>query len=220
MSLRIASANIDFALHGDPRYLAWVCERADVLLLQEAKNVRLADVLPDGWISLQDTSGATQAEREAHMGAAIAVKDETVAVDSHHLTLGAKPYLPGSVARRVGMLPRHIAVASITERATGRPTTPISAHFPPPRFSALQPGFEKRLRAIAARHRSVVIGTDANQPVAELADRMGLHCAGRGIVGLLSTETLHGEQVRPWGIRQHVTDHPAVLATVHLKETR
>lgn len=212
MSLRFASANLDFALRGDPRYLAWVCQRADVLLLQEAKNVRLSDVLPDGWISLQDTTDA------ATMGAAIAVKDETVAVDSHHLALGAKPYLPGPVARRVGMLPRHIAVASITERATGRPTTPISAHFPPPRFSALQPGFEKRLRAIAARHRSVVIGTDANQPVAELADRMGLHCAGRGIVGLLSTETLHGEQVRPWGIRQHVTDHPAVLATIHLKE--
>lgn len=207
MALRAKSANLDFALGGDKAYLAWLCEDADVLLVQEAKDRVLANILPDGWTSLQDTTD------ESTMGAAIAVRDAAVKVHNHGLTLGAKPIIGG---KRIGMLPRYIAWAELEEIASGEGGLFISAHFPPWRFRALQPGYEKRLRYLIRQHSAVVMGTDANQPVDRLAKRLGLHWVGRGIVGLLSSQDLRNPKVRRWGIEHHATDHPSVSATVSL----
>lgn len=215
MSLTFVSANTDFARRGDPRYLERMCDEwgADVLLLQEAKDTHLASALPKGFRSLQDCTGATKAERLARMGAAIAFREDTVDLVSSHLVLGARPFIQSA---RIGMLTREIAIAQLRERATDAVATGISAHFPPPRFAPLQPGYEKRLREVVARHAHVVLGTDANQDVHRLADRLGLDVEGRGIVGLLTDLTYTGERIRPWGVAEGVTDHPAVQITVHI----
>ncbi|MGZ4560030.1 MAG: N-acetylmuramoyl-L-alanine amidase [Mycobacteriaceae bacterium] len=211
--MRVTSANLDFALGNDREYIAWLCQDADVLLVQEAKDRVLANLLSEGWTSLQDTSDG------AHMGTAIAVRDATVEVTDHGLALGAKPLIGG---KHVGMLTRYIAWAELTERATGESGRFISPHFPPGRFRVLQPGYEKNLRALMYGRRDIVIGTDANQPIDQLAKRLGFEWVGRGIVGVLSGRDLTGRKIRTWGIHHHATDHPSVSALVHLhrKERR
>lgn len=214
MSLRITTANIDFAVGGDKRYLAHLCEGADVLLLQEAKNVNLRAALPDGWVSLQDDAS------EATRGSCIAYREATVARRWHGFSIGARPWI---AARRIGMLERWIARAGLTEIATGRKFTAISAHFPPARFRVLQPGMGRNLKRVVTKQQRkwpVVIGTDANQPIGGLAHALGLEAFGRGIVGLLTDGSWTNGNVAPWGIQRGLTDHPSVTFTLHIKEKR
>jgi hypothetical protein len=198
---------MDWAKGGDKAYIEWLCRGADVLLIQEAKDFRLARLLPDGWEALQDTRG------EAEMGSAIAVRTATVEVRGFHLALGARPFIN---SRRVGLLPRYMAVGHLTWRPTGEHFTGISGHFPPGRFRPLQPGFEKALARVIGNHKNPVVGTDANQSVNALALRLGLHRTASGIVGLLSGPRMSDGRVRMWGMRHRLTDHPSVSAIVHL----
>lgn len=207
MALHVRSANLDFALGGDRAYLAWLCENHDVLLVQEAKDRVLANILPDGWLSLQDTTD------ESTRGSAIAVRTETVRVNDHGLALGAKPFIR---SKKIGMLTRYIAWAELTERASDEAGLFLSAHFPPWRFRLLQPGYEKNLKKLIFGRRDVVIGTDANSPVDRLAKRLGFEWVGRGIIGILSGRDLTDRKVQSWGIQHDATDHPSVSATVHL----
>jgi hypothetical protein len=207
VSLDVATANIDFARRHNKAYLEYLCKVAQVLFLQEAKNVNIAEVLPEGWTSLQDTSSEDRA------GACIAVLDSAVDVRDHRLILGAKPFIGG---HRIGMLPRWIEEADLTEKSTGHRFVGVSAHEPPMRFRLLQPGYTKRLATVAASHPRIVIGTDANQRIEVLGDRLGLDAYGRGIVGILTDLTVTDERVRPWGEVHHATDHPAVTARIHI----
>lgn len=218
MALRIATANTDWALRGDRGYLRHLCRDNDVILLQEAKDTRIADFLPPGWTSLQDVSSPDR------MGSAIAVRDAAVIVKAHGLTSGTLPFIGG---RRIAMLRRWIAWADLTERATGDTLFAVSAHLPPWRFRPLQRPYARRLRKVIGARRDVVIGTDANQPLHNLASRLGFEFYGEdphgnGIVGLLAhtAVTVSGERVERWGIAHHKTDHPAISATVTLPHAK
>ena len=203
--LRWTTANLDFVRAHDADYLAHLCESADVLLVQEAKDVRLADVLPEGWTALQDTTD------EAHMGSAIAYRNETVSAGKNalRLTLGATPFWQG---KRVQMLTRYIATAHLRDRATGEWRYAVAAHLPPRRFRFLQPGMTRQLREVAKDHPHAVIGVDANQPLGRLGKALGLRSFGEGIVGILVGTNLRtgSPLVDTWGVDHSVTDHPAV----------
>ena len=213
MSLRFVTANMDFGLGHDAEYLAHLCVDADVVLVQEAKNVRLATALPGGWAALQDsTSPAT-------MGSAICYRLATVEARHFRLRLGTLPRL-GS--RRVKMLARYIATAHLIERKTGNWHFGVSCHFAPDRYAFLQPVMAARLKAIALRHRFAVIGTDANQPLDRLAKFLGLQGFGSGIVGLIFGKglTVTERHIDRWGKQHNATDHPSVSAVVTHRKAR
>lgn len=221
----VVTANLDFRRGGDGDYLEWLCERAadprgprdhgpaDVLLLQEAKDLHLDRLLPKGWTALQDRTDAGTA------GSAIAVRDEAIDVRDFHLVPGVQPFLAG---RRVRMEPRHIAVGHLTHRATGTPFAGVSTHLAPPRFKALQDPHERNLRRVVHHHRNVIVGVDGNQPHERLADAIGLDSYGRprSIIALLTDLQVTGLEVRDWGEDQSHTDHPAAAGTVHLRRMK
>jgi hypothetical protein len=205
MSLRIVSANTDWAKRRDGSYLLKLAESADVILTQESKDTDLAKEAPAGWTVLQSTRDA------AHMGTGILIRDTAAKVVTHDLYLGCRPFIG---KRRIRMLSRYINTARL-ELSQGGYLFVVSAHFPPKRFSPLQPIFAFRLKRIVAHHRHAVVGTDANQPIGFVATRLGFRAHGKGIVGLLTAPgvkvaDLH---VRYWGIRNDITDHPSVEAT-------
>ena len=213
MSLTFISANLDFQLGHDAEYLAHLCADTDVVLVQEAKDVDLAKVAPDGWAALQDTTSA------ATMGTAILYREATVEARHFRLRLGTLPQL-GS--RRVKMLPRYIASAHLIERANHRWHYGVSAHLPPARYAFLQPLMALRLKAIVLGHPNAVIGTDANQPLDELAKFLGLQAFGHGIVGLIFGKglTVTERHIDRWGKQHGVTDHPSVSAVVTHRKAR
>lgn len=218
MSLTICSANVDWAAGHDREYLRWLTDQADVLLLQEAKNITVGNMIPGYWRSLQDTSSPDTA------GTCIAINTRTVALNGPHgYTIGSRPIFG---IQRFRMLNRWIAYARIRDIEAGGHCMAVSAHFPPGRFRLLQPGFERNLRG-RMRGRKVVIGTDANQPVEQLADRLGLehYCRPRSIVGVMTDPAIHvsNDRVLDYGKHIGATDHPAVFVTVtlpHPKENK
>lgn len=214
MSLRFTSANLDFVRGHDAEYLAHLCADADVLLVQEAKDIVLADVLPEGWRALQDVTS------EATRGSAICYREATVIAGRLDLTLGARPSIAG---RRVRMLTRSIASAHLwerTEQGRGAWYFGVAGHFPPKRFGVLQPGMARRLRRRIKGHPYAVIGLDANQPLDRLAKWLGLSSYGVGIVGLIYGRRLRVTETHAdrWGIEHNYTDHPSICATVSHKE--
>jgi hypothetical protein len=208
MSLRIVTANTAWQMRGDADYIAHLCAGHDVVLLQEAKDTHVAKVAPEGWTALQDTTD------QAHMGTAMLVRNEVARVDGWRLTLGAKPIL--RTGKRVRMLTRYILEAHVVELAGNDPHHPISAHFPPHRFSPLQIPFRYRLRKVIKRHPHSTTGTDANQPLIRVARRLRVKSMGEGIVGLLFGPGVKasGKVVSRWGIDHKVTDHPSIAAVV------
>lgn len=206
MTLRITTANTDWAKRGDAEYIAHLCSKSDVVLVQEAKDTDLAAVAPKGWTALQDKTDL------AHMGTGILVRNAAAQVGRHGLTLGVNPFL--KTGKRVKMLARHIYFAHLAEHGTGDPHFVVSAHFPPHRFSLLQPLYRSRLAALVKGHPHTTIGTDANQPIEHVAKALGFEAYGRGIIGLLAgpgVRVSHME-ISSWGIGHDLTDHPSVTA--------
>jgi hypothetical protein len=213
MSLRFTTANIDFGLGHDADYLAHLCADADVLLVQEAKTVTLADALPDGWTALQDTRD------EGRMGSAICYRNATVEAGPLRLRLGILPRLG---RRRFKMLPRYIASAHLMEREGHAWYYATSAHLAPARYRLLQPLMVRRLRRLARRHPFMVLGTDANQPLWRLAKTLRLDHYGAGIVGIIPGRgvAVSWNEVDHWGEQHKLTDHPSVTVTAHHRKAR
>lgn len=206
--VRIVSANTDFVRGHDATYVRQLCEWGDVLLLQEHKYANLADNLPDGWASLQDTTS------EATKGSCIAYDTRVLDHGWDRLILGAEPFIGG---RRVGLLPRYFQVARLVHKGSQRGVVVVSAHEPPFRFRVLQPGYSRRLHATVARYTpDVVVGADANMPLGRFANTLGLEGYGKGIVGIATRLPVVHTDIKPWGIAHGLTDHPAVVAHVAL----
>jgi hypothetical protein len=208
MSLRIVTANTAWQMRGDADYIAHLCDKYDVVLIQEAKDTHLAKVAPEGWTVLQDTTD------KAHMGSAILVRDSAARVVKHELLLGVRPFLP--TGKRVRMLTRYLNAAHLEEVETGDPHFVMTAHDAPGRFSLLQIPFWRRVKKAIAGHGHTTIGTDANAPVTRVAKRLGLTPHAQGIVGLMtgSGVKVANVDISSWGIKHKVTDHPSVGAVV------
>ena len=202
---RYVTANLDFVRGGTGDYVDYLTSLGDVLLVQEAKTTVLDEVLPAGWVSLQHTNG------EGRMGSAIAVRD-SVRVLEHGLVLGCKPFIRG---RRVKMLTRWLAWADLEQGGTRWRV--VACHAPPARFSLLRPVFLFNLRKlVGATSLAVVVGADANMPIARFARRVGCVGYGDGIIGLAVTSpsVVTGLDVDEHGMHRNWTDHPAVVADV------
>lgn len=207
--VRVAVANVDFVRGGDGKYIAQLCQWADLLLLQEAKNITVANLLPAGWVSLQDTSDP------ARKGSCIAYNAAVIERRWDRLHLGAKPFIFG---RRIGMLPRYYQAATFRHIKSGRRFVAVSAHLPPFRFRLLQPGYMRRLRKSVNRFPNAIVGADANMHLGKFAFKLGLEPYGKGIVGLATRLSVVRPRIRPWGVKRGLTDHPAVTASVFIRQ--
>lgn len=203
--VRVVTANTDFAKGADAKYVRELCEWGDVLLLQEHKYADLAANLPPGWTSLQDITS------EATRGSCIAFNASVIRCDWDKLILGAQPFIGG---KRIGMETRYFQMARLVHKESGRGFVAVSAHEPPFRFRALQPGYTRRLKAAVARYPRAIVGADANMPIGRFANTLGRSAYGRGIVGIATDLPVVKHDVKPWGIARGLTDHPAVVVHV------
>lgn len=196
---------MDFHSGGNKDYVRYLTDNgADVIMVQEAKDFRLADVLPAGWAAYQDTTS------EAKQGAAIAV--------GPGVTMGRKWQVKGCDAPPGGgMLPRWITCADVVYGDDGDTITAISAHAPPPRYSSLQPEFNAELSKITTANQWAVVGADANMDIDKFAKALG---GGMVAVGkqsgicLASALPLADVVTDEWPEEYGRSDHPCVWAAV------
>ena len=193
---------MDFYAGGNKDYIHYLCSTADILLLQEAKDFVLADLVPDGWKAMQNTSS------DAKAGSAIAVNSDVITVHAWGLVKGCDAPQGG------GMLPRYI-VWSECRWEEGGMFSPIAAHEPPGRYSELQPGYTKKVQTVANSHPDPVIGADANMDIDTFAKQLGsgYKAVGEGIIGLVSKSPLTDVEIDKTGVADNQTDHPAVAAS-------
>jgi hypothetical protein len=195
------TANADFTTGGNSDYVRYLTDHgADVIMFQEAKDFRVADMLPAGWTAYQVTSS------DAKQGAALAV--------GPGFTMGRKWQVKGCDAPADGgMLPRWITCAEVTGAGVTFPA--MSAHAPPPRYSALQPGFNAVLADVCEDNPGAVVGADANMDMDEFARALGPGMAAVGKqsgICLVSTVPLPNVDVDGWPEEYGRSDHPCVWA--------
>ena len=163
MTVRLLVVNAAFDIGYNKALVKQCCEWCDVLALVEAKDFRVADFLPTGWTSLQDTSS------EAEAGSCLAVNTAKATIDESYLILGCDEPKGG------GMLKRYIAVAECHELATGKQFAPMAYHWPPERYQKeCGPQFTENLQGawVNNKTRRPVAGCDANMPIAKMADKL------------------------------------------------
>ena len=163
MTVKLLVVNADFAAGYNKALVQQCCEWADVVAFCEAKDFKVADFLPDGWRSLQDTS------TEAKAGSCLAVNTAKATVDESYLVLGCDEPKGG------GMLKRYIAVAECHEKAPGTQFAPMAFHYPPERYQKeCGPEFTDRLQATWDNNktRRPIAGCDANMPIKEMAGKL------------------------------------------------
>ena len=196
---------MDFASGGNQAYLTHLIDGgAEAIMVQEAKDFRLADLLPAGWKALQDTSG------DAKQGSAIAVDTSALAVDRWWLVKACDAPAGG------GMLPRYLCCAELAH-TSGQSLTAISAHAPPPRYDHMQPGFNSKLAQVCDDYPDAVVGADANMDIDKFAQALGPGMRAYGKqsgICLVSALPLSDTSQDHTGEAAGQTDHPAVWGSV------
>lgn len=201
----MVSANVDFGSGHNRDVIEYLTDSADVILLQEAKDFTLADLLPAGWRSLQDTSS------EAKAGACIGVRTDAITVARSWLVKGCDPP-PGG-----GMLPRWIAVADVRHPDSGEHFTAISAHDPPPRYSSLQPGYDQNLAKVCQTNPNPIVGADANQDIDGFARKLGPGMKAYGKqsgICLVTAGPLEDVDLDSWPENYGASDHPCIWGSL------
>ena len=163
MTVKLLVVNADFYTGHNKALVQQCCEWCDVLALVEAKDFTVADFLPGGWTSLQDTGS------EAEAGACLAVNGARVSVEESYQVLGCDEPKGG------GMLRRYIAVAECHELATGKQFNPLVYHWPPERYQQeCGPQFTTNLQGawLNNKTRRPVAGCDANMPIKDMAKKL------------------------------------------------
>lgn len=208
------AANLDYATgaKADARHLRHLLEqpaRAVVIGVQEAKNVRLADVAVAPARAYQRTQTA------ARRGSGFVTRG--IKVRRFRLFLGGVSAVT---------LPRHVARGRI--RLAGGPAVVFSAHAPPKRGG--QAAQDRYLRALKRRTDRLsrkgvewVVFIDANRDVDDVARYLGGRVAasakGDRIVGVIISPGLrvlaHG--VDRYGRQNGLTDHLCPYAHIGMK---
>jgi endonuclease/exonuclease/phosphatase family metal-dependent hydrolase len=202
--IRVVTANVDWALRAQrvAQDLHRIEARADVLLLQETKNVNVDALLGPQWTVLQDTSSASRA------GSTIAYRNSFIRAGRFSLRLGVEPH-------GAAMLPRWIATARL--RVAGSYSIRVaSAHRPPPRYSWLWPAFDQNMRAFSQDVKApLIVGADWNSPIVRDPAglrRTGARTTGAEIDGFAVDRSLRVSRVH--ALPKGWSDHHAVLAVI------
>jgi len=201
------TANMDFARGKNKEYVRKITEWGSVMMLQEAKDFRLADLLPGSWKSLQNTSS------DAKAGSCIAVDSDVWRVDEHALWFACD-----EVKGSDGMLARWLAYAEITHRETGKVCHPVAGHAPPPRFQDQRlDQWVHNLRRLLDKLGKPVVGLDANFDVKDVADDEGLTIRHVQDIIWVATNLRHKDSItRGWGPEHGASDHKALTCRLEL----
>ena len=198
------TANLDFNRGKNKEYVREIATWGSVMLLQEAKDFTLANVLPSGWKSLQNTAN------EAKAGSCIAFDTDVWRHEDHWLDFACDA-VPGE------MLARYIQTAKLTHRESGKVAYPMSCHAPPPRVQDQRlDQFVKNLRKARNKVGKPVIGMDANYDVNDVHDSDGLDIYNVGIIWILTNLVEKDTITRGWGPDHGATDHPALTCRLEL----
>lgn len=204
--VRVVTVNVDFGAPASTvrddfaRYSRF----ADIVMLQEARDVRLADLIDTStWIVRQDTSS------ESTRGSALAIRRSAVratdAVTNFRLVKGTD----GGPCPDGGIQTRWIAVADV-HLANGATLVAASLHMPPPRC-ATGPGslyavMADNVVALSNRHPSrLLIGGDWNKVVNDDPNDISARADGRivprgiGIDGFYKPRGLANEPLTTLG---------------------
>ncbi|MFF3868059.1 endonuclease/exonuclease/phosphatase family protein [Micromonospora sp. NPDC001898] len=169
MELRVVTANLAFRQAPGVRQ-DWtkIGPYADIVFFQEAKNVRLADVLGDGWIVRQDTSA------EDRQGSAVAIRRALAAeIVDFELVKGTD----GASCGGEPIMTRWITKLRL-RLTNGRPVRLASLHMPPPRCQS-GPGSPYAVMAdnvVEFANRSdvlTILGADWNKIVDQDPNEIG-----------------------------------------------
>lgn len=187
MTLRIVTANVDFALPGDKVKLDLerILKHADIITFQEAKSVNINALIKDPkWKVLQNMSSS------AKKGSGIAYNSEVVKVKRHGMKVG-------TTARGRAIQTRFIMWAVFTYHdSTNEPhdLLVISMHLPPKRYWAVLYNVMLASLMVLLRSKSsraIVVGADWNRHVRSdnvlttYARKAGGRFYGVGIDGFL-----------------------------------
>ncbi|MBM6405425.1 endonuclease/exonuclease/phosphatase family protein [Phycicoccus sp. CSK15P-2] len=178
--VRIVTANVNFGADPDlvMERFAKYSQRADVVLVQEAKNVDFARALrgDDRWVVRQDTTS------DAKQGSAVIVRRSIVAAASDigplRLTLGTP-----DVGGACGILARYVAHVRV-ELKNGGVIRPASLHLPPPRCQTGADGpYERMVRNVKqlsdSHPKRLVLGGDWNKVVRSDPNDLSARTGGR-----------------------------------------
>lgn len=177
--------------------------KADVMLVQEAKNTNLRK-------ALSDKHGVHQnVKRDDKAGSAVVWKRGEVKAGKRGYELGVEP-------KGAGMLRRWISWTDV--KVDGQNVRMVSVHRPPKRFSHLWPAFDRNLAAFVKDTKGkIVIGMDANQqnPRA-MAKRCGLKWqAPKGSIdGFLVSPGIRVKKL--WRLPKGTSDHHPVVAKLEI----
>lgn len=202
--VRVATFNVNFGLRpaAVDRDLEAIKPHTDLLMAQEAKNVRLDRLLGAGW-------GVHQAlDREDKRGSGVAWR-----LGPEKRNTGYRLAVrPGGAA----MLTRWVSWADL--RVAGRTVRFASTHRPPPRYSYRWPDFDANVsRWVHDSPHPVVLGLDSNTTHhAGLERSTGLDWSGVGVDGFLTDLPLSDVHALPKGN----SDHRAVVGDLALGTQR
>jgi len=201
------TANVDFARGKNKEYVRKIAEWGSVMMLQEAKDFRLADLLPGSWKSLQNTSSDSKA------GSCIGFDTDIWKCEDHWLTFACD-----EVKGSDGMLARYIQTAVLIHRDSGKKAHAMSCHAPPPRFQDQRlDQFVANLRKAIHKVGKPVIGLDANFDVKDVADDEGLTIRHVQDIIWIATNLRHKDTItRGWGPEHGATDHKALTCRLEL----
>lgn len=199
-TLTIATTNDDFTDgFSDVRHV-----KADVVMVQEAKNTRLRQQRPDAskW-------GVQQGKRDDQAGVGVLWKKRKAKALDRGLALGVDPHGAKMLARWISYVDMDV---------NGQKVRMVSVHRPPKRFDRLWGEFDRNLaRFVKSSKLPIVIGMDANQVNPQrMARATGLkwHAPPNSIDGFLATPGIKFSHMHR--LPQRHSDHHPVVADISI----
>ncbi len=221
--VRVITANVDFVLSPATvrSDIAQFAGRADVILIQEAKNVVLRNLVDTSiWNVKQDTSSSDRA------GSAILVRrSQVTSVDDFHLVLGVNSSsCPGG-----GIETRWMAVATLNLNNGGRLVV-AALHMPPARCqTGIGSSYDRMSDNVVQLSRDhpdrLVMGADWNKVVLSDPNNIVARCSGRLVVrapqgsidGFMIPANLNSDSAQ--SLASTHSDHRPVLVTLTVPAT-
>jgi endonuclease/exonuclease/phosphatase family metal-dependent hydrolase len=219
--LRVVTANLAFrgpaAVRDD---WATIGPNADIVFVQEAKNVRLRDILGEGWAVRQDTSS------EDRQGSAVVIRKSAVKSIGDLALVKGTPSSDCNNAPEGGIMTRWIARVDV-QLNNGRWIRAASLHMPPLRCQyGLGSPYAVMADAVVdfakRSDRLLVLGADWNKVVDEDPNEIGARAGlnprgpdvGQRIDGFYVSPAIATRDLHP--LAETGSDHRPVQMTVEV----
>lgn len=195
--------NMAWQSGGNRELLAQAAQDADILLVVEALSdggrrvERLADILPEGWSTSQDTLSAARA------GVAVCWRDSAYTFNGSSVTMMSR--------QGRGVRARYINAADLTDKATGDRRRYAAFHAPL-KSTGRKDEFYRNLAGWLGRHDHAIAGGDTNLAPRMAGERTGRRAIGHEVMTLLLPANIRSGRATTTATSW--SDHPIVRASV------